>query len=94
MKYNGEYVDDVRATELRSQGVEVDVVRECRTGEELHEAGFKVSVVRSAADAEGAQASAEVAVGGLDAVDEVSADVFEKWMTASQCALGQTVLAW
>ena len=49
-RYKGEFVDPQRAAELRAQGEVVEPVRECHTGEELHEAGFKVSVVRGAVD--------------------------------------------
>ena len=53
----------------------------------MHEAGFKVSIVRSPADA------AEDG-GSDDAGDEVAEEIFERWLMASQCALSQVLLQW
>ncbi len=94
-QYQGDYVDAARAEELRKQGVHVDVVvRECRTGEQLYEAGFKVSVVRSASDRERAGGASELAVGSGEVADEVAEEVFEKWLMLSQCSLSQVLLRW
>jgi len=93
-QYNGDYVDAARAEELRKQGVHVDVVRECRTGEQLYEAGFKVSVVRSASDRERTGGASELAVGSGEVADEVAEEVFEKWLMSSQCSLSQVLLRW
>ena len=60
-RHKGEFVDPQRAAELRAQGEEVEPVRECHTGEELHEAGFKVSVVRGAVDEAGEAQTSEAA---------------------------------
>ena len=82
-KHKGEFVDPQRAAELRAQGEEVEPVLECHTGEELHEAGFKVSVVRGAVDEAGEAQTSEVQLGRGDVVDEVSVEVFERWFASS-----------
>ena len=46
-RHGSDFVDIAKATELEARGESVAVLEVCRTGAELHGAGFKVSVVRS-----------------------------------------------
>ena len=90
-----EFVDVSRAEELRKLGAEIETLAECRTGEELHEAGFKVSIVRSPTDRDSrGGATEDLDGGGGEADDEVSEETFERWLMASQCALSQSLLQW